>query len=566
MDQGIMDGGEAILQGFRDLGLEYVFSSPGSDWGSVWEAFARQKVSGTPGPTYLSCGHETLAVDLAFGYTLMTGRMQAVLLHAGVGMLQGSVGIHGARLNEIPMTILSGESITFGDQEGFDPGSQWYANHNNMGGLPRLVDPLVKWSHQASSVSNVYELVVRAGELAQMAPVGPTYLDVPIEVMMSKWPQPAKLRKVPPAPKLRPSDDDLERATRLLLDARNPVITAASAGRTREGYEALLALAESLAIPVLEGASADSNNFPKDHPLHQGFEGNALLKQADLVLVVRARTPWYRPNMGPVNAKVIVIDDSPLKLHMAYQNLQTDLFLAGDPVSTLELLARSVKAAGPKPDMVKERRARWAAEHERIASKLRAAETEARGKPGIHPVALASMLGEMLPENTIYVDETTMHGGINRQHVRNRGPQSFVAARSGLGQGIGVALGVKLARPQQPVTLMIGDGAFLYNPAVQAFGFARDQGLPLLVIVYNNHGYRAMRKNQLSYYPDGAGAKHKLFYGEPVNEFAYEELAKLFGGYGARVERLDELSGVLKQAAAATAEGRIAVVNVLLSD
>src|SRR5512142_1628367 len=99
MDQGILDGGEAILQGLRDLGIEYLFSSPGSDWGSIWEALARQKVSGTSGPQYLSCGHETLAVDLAIGYTLMTGRAQAVTLHAGVGMLQGSAGIHGARLN-----------------------------------------------------------------------------------------------------------------------------------------------------------------------------------------------------------------------------------------------------------------------------------------------------------------------------------------------------------------------------------------------------------------------------------------------------------------------------------
>ncbi len=568
MEQGVLDGGEAILQGLRDLGIEYLFSSPGSDWGSIWEALARQKLSGVAGPQYLSCGHETLAVDLAIGYTLMTGRAQAVTLHAGVGMLQGSAGIHGARLNEIPMMLLSGESISFGDQEGFDPGAQWYANHNNMGGLPRLIDPLVKWAHQAASPANLYELVVRAGELAQMPPLGPTYLDVTIEAMVAKWAQPAKLRKVPRAPKLRPSDSDIERAADMMLSARNPVITATSVGRTREGYEALVGLAELLAIPVVEGAHADSVNFPKDHPLHQGFEGNALLREADLAIAIRSRTPWYPANMGPLNGKVIIIDDTPLKQHMAYQNLQADLYLAGDVDTTLPLIIEALKAGTKKADSgaIAERRARWAAAHVRMEQKLRGAEAEAVTKPGIQAVELAAMLAQALPPDTVYVDETTVHGGINRRHVASRGPQSFIAARCGLGQGLGIALGVKLARKNQPVALLIGDGAFLYNPTVQAYGFARDQGLPFLAVIYNNHGYRAMRQNQLSYYPQGVGAKNKLFYGEPLNEFAYEELPKLFGGFGARVEDPAQLKSVLTEAGVALSRGKSAVVNVVLKD
>ena len=107
-----LDGGEAILEGFRNLGIDYIMSSPGSEWGSVWEALARQKVEAIPGPAYLSCWHETLAVDMAIGYTMATGRMQAVMLHAGVGLLQGSVGIHAAYIQNIPMVILSGEALT----------------------------------------------------------------------------------------------------------------------------------------------------------------------------------------------------------------------------------------------------------------------------------------------------------------------------------------------------------------------------------------------------------------------------------------------------------------------
>ncbi|MBC7017932.1 thiamine pyrophosphate-binding protein, partial [Salmonella enterica] len=87
-----------------------VVSSPGSEWPSFWEAMARQKRDGSPGPTYLDCGHETLAVTIAAGYTKFTGRMQAVLLHAGAGLLQGSMAVGAARAMEVPMVVMSGES------------------------------------------------------------------------------------------------------------------------------------------------------------------------------------------------------------------------------------------------------------------------------------------------------------------------------------------------------------------------------------------------------------------------------------------------------------------------
>ena len=65
------DGGEAILEAFRSLNVKYVISSPGSEWPSLWEALARQKHNGTPGPTYLDCGHETLAVAMTAGSHLV---------------------------------------------------------------------------------------------------------------------------------------------------------------------------------------------------------------------------------------------------------------------------------------------------------------------------------------------------------------------------------------------------------------------------------------------------------------------------------------------------------------
>ena len=229
------DGGDAILEALRNLDVDYIISSPGSEWPSVWEALARQKVNEEPGPTYINCWHETLAVAMASGYTRMTGRMQAVLLHAGVGVLQGSMGIHGAYQSEVPMLVCSGESSTYGEVAEMDPGPQWLRNLSIVGGPNRLVEPFTKWSSRVTDSSVLYETVARAGELAQRTPQGPAFLNVPIETMLEEWSPNRPLKHRPSAPTGHPDPRDVERVAELICKAESPVIVADSAGRTAAG-------------------------------------------------------------------------------------------------------------------------------------------------------------------------------------------------------------------------------------------------------------------------------------------------------------------------------------------
>jgi len=561
--KNVMDGGEAIIQAFRDLEMDYVMSSPGSEWGALWEAFARQDVNKTKGPTYLSCWHETLAVNLATGYTMATGRMQGVVLHAGVGVMQGSMGIHGARLWGAPMVVMSGESLTYGEQDGFDPGAQWIGSLSIPGGPNRLVEPMVKMTSQATSSSTLYEQIVRAGEMSQRAPVGPVYLNVPIETMLASWTPPDRFRKVPRAPKPRPSESDVERIAALLVKAKNPVIFTEGAGREIEGYKALVELAETLSIPVVEGAIAEVSNFPKNHALHQGFEVGPFMKTADLVLLVRCRVPWYPAKNRPAGT-VVMIDESPFKTHMVYQNFQADDYLEGYVPYTLQMLAEAVRAAKPDAAKAKENRGKWQAAHDKIQEGYKAAEQKSRKSGSIHAMTLCSAYADALPADTIYVDECTTHGALNKRFIDYKGTQSYFKVPSGLGQGLGTALGVKLGAKDRTVVSVIGDGAFLYNPVPQSLGIAKDADIPIVIVVYNNQGYRAMKQNHLSYYPDGAGKQHNIFYGETIHGPNYDELAAPFGGVGFKVDNASQLNGALKKAHAATKDGKTAIVNVAL--
>jgi len=565
-------GGEAIVQAFRQLGIEYVFSSPGSEWAPVWEAFASQEVEKRAGPAFLNCGHETLAVDLAIGYSAITGRMQAVMLHAGSGLLQGSMGINAARMTATPMVVLSGESLTYGDRADFDPGAQWYGLLGVVGGPQRLVEPLVKWGNQATSPETLYDMVIRAGEIALRTPAGPTYLNVPLETMLAPWAPRSNLRAVPYPPKPRPADADIDRVARMLAESASPLIVTDSAGREPEGYAALMELAELLAIPVIESPVATVSSFPKEHPLHQGFDIDPVLETADLVLLVRSRIPWYPPGASPKHARVVVLDEQPFKTWMVYQNLHGDDYLEGDVPSTLRLLSAVIRGSGTADagaaarSKIEARRAQLAASHRKMQDANRAAVAKARLASGLSALDVCATLAEVLPENATYLDETTMHRSLNVRHVGYRGPHSFFRVPSGLGQCLGFGLGIKLASPERTVVCLVGDGSLLYNPVLPALGFAREHKLPLLVIVFNNHGYRCMSANHRSFYPQGVAAKHDLFVGETLTGLDYAELAKPFGGVGFRVRSAKELRPALEQARDAVRDGRIAIVNAELQN
>ncbi|MGH8056758.1 MAG: thiamine pyrophosphate-dependent enzyme [Candidatus Entotheonellia bacterium] len=560
------DGGEAILDGFRRLGIDYIISSPGSEWPSVWDALARQQATGAQGPKYLNCWHESLAVAMALGYTSVTGRLQAVLLHTGVGLLQGSLAIHAANQGEVPLLVCSGESITYGENPAFDPGSQWFRGLSVVGGPHRLVEPVVKWGNQVSSPYTLHETVIRAGEMAQRVPKGPVYLDIPIEVMMAEWSPRRQRTHVPPPPKLQPTGEAIARVAELLAESRNPVILTETCARPGDAYSALLQLAELLSIPVVESGAPQVANFPKDHPLHLGFDAQPFLDQADLFLVIGNKAPWYPPSASPAKGTIVVIDENPLKRQMVYQTLQADHYLEGDVATTLRLLADALQGRGAhQAPGLGERRAHWEAEHHKLYDDYRAAAAAAANKKPVDPIWLCTALSEAMPRDAVYVEETIVHRPAILRHVAWNGPQSYFHPPSGLGLGLGMALGVKLAMPERPVVALMGDGSFLYNPIVQSLGASQEHQLPLLIVVFNNGGYASMKRMHQQFYPQGASVTSGIFPGVKIPGPNYARLVEPFGGYGERVEEPGALKAALQNALTAVNSGRMALLDVAVS-
>lgn len=564
------DGGEALLQACRDLGAEYIFSSAGSEWAPVWEALARHAEAGTSAPTYLDLTHEAVAVGMATGYAALTGRGQLVLLHAGAGLLQGANAVHGALLAGVPMVVCSGESAGYGDAAGPDPGSQWYRNLSIVGGPQAFAAPWTKWACAASDVSVLYGMLRRAGELAAQVPAGPVYVNTPVEVLLDRWEPSPAVRPAPPAARAVAADEDVEEAARLLAWARRPVIAVESAGRDPAAFAALVELADLLAIPVVEPQSAVCSSFPRTNPLHAGGELAPLAADADLVVLVGCRSPWYPPSAKPGQATVLVIDEMPHRPHMAYQVLTADHYVGGDLAAALGAISARLRADGASrsaPD-VQARRQELEAGYAEADGKRQAAERRAlsAGDGPVDPVAVAAALRDLLDGDAIVADETITHSRVLAQHLMADVPGRYRYVQGGLGQGLGVALGMKLAQGDALTVLTVGDGSWLYNPVLPGLMASGQYGLPVLVVVFNNRQYLSMNFNHLRAYPQGAAVRTGNFHGVDLSaQPDAAAVAAAAGAVGITVASTPELVPALTEAIAVVRGGRTAVVDVHLS-
>ncbi len=120
------------------------------------------------------------------------------------------------------------------------------------------------------------------------------------------------------------------------------------------------------------------------------------------------------------------------------------------------------------------------------------------------------------------------------------------------GTGLPTALGVKLARPDDVVVCVIGDGAFNYNPIPACLGLAQQYRVPVLVIICNNQGYVSQEWNLYKYFPSGYALRENNKYGrviEPTPDYA--ALAPAFGAHGECVTEPAQLAPAIERALAA---------------
>ncbi len=559
---------EAYLHLLADRGIDYFFGNAGTDFAPLIEAFAKGAALGHKLPKPVTAPHENVAVHMALGHALVSGRPQAVMVHVNVGTANALTGLLNARRARVPMLFTAGRTPIL--EEGMRGARSVFVHWSQeMYDQAGMVREAVKWDYELRLPEQLETVVDRALSISTNAPDGPVYLTLPREVLarrLESFTYRAGGVRQPSSMKLAASDAALDEAVRLIAAARQPLIVTTNVGRVPGGVEALAQFALQQAIPVVS-FNPSGVELPGGHPMHMGYDVKDWVAEADLILVAEALVPWVpretRPKPG---ATVIHIGQDPLYEQIPIRGFPCDLAIAASvDVAFGQLAQRLAAAPDNDPERVAQRRAELVERRAALLARREAAWLAAQGSGDITPIHISRAIDAMKGDALVFKES-----GLRLDHMQfdAPGPMFFSGAAGGLGWSLGAALGAKLAAPERMVISTVGDGSYMFGTPLAAHYVAAEQKLPVLFVVFNNGGWHAVRRSTRGMFKDGFAAATPEDQIEPLTDFGvdvrYDRMMETVGGHGELVEHPDDLPKALARAADIMAtEGRQVLLNVV---
>jgi thiamine pyrophosphate-dependent acetolactate synthase large subunit-like protein len=477
-----------------------------------------------------------------------------VVLHSNVGLMHGSMAIFNAWCDRVPMLILGATGPW--DAAKRRPWIDWIHTSSDQGALVR---DYTKWDNQPASVPAAYEALLRAVQIADTAPRGPTYVNLDAAL------QEAKVGPLPPLPDASrfaapeavfPSQELVQKAAQLLSTAKNPLILVGRVSRSEAGWKARIALAEKLQARVLTDIKTPAA-FPTDHPLHAAppstFTDGKVLKDADVILSLdwvdtagSLKAAW---GDAPVSAKVIRVSVD-AHIHrgwsMDYQGLPpSDVYMMCEPDVAVPLLLDAVRA---RPAAV--------------------ASTNPSPQPKDEAVsirAFARAFNELTEGMDVCISKLPL--GWNGAYRHFKHPMDYLGADGGggVGAGPGLTVGAALALKdtKRMVVGIMGDGDFLMG--VTAVWTAAHYKLPCLIIVANNRSFYNDELHQERVAKERGRPVENKWIGQRIDEpdidIAAMGRAQGAAGIGP-VKELSRLKPALADAIEYVKKGAVCVVDV----
>jgi acetolactate synthase-1/2/3 large subunit len=563
-----------FLEGLVDLGVDYIFANLGTDHVSLIEEMARWDKEGRKHPEMILCPHEVVAVHMAGGYALATGRAQAVLVHVDAGTANACMAIQNLFRYRLPVMLFAGRAphTLHGELTG---SRDTYVHFvQDPFDIASIVRPYVKWEYSLPSGIVVKEALARASAFAQSDPPGPVYMMLPRETLAEEWDD-VDMPDYPPARYGSVQSGGIEPArvdaiAEQLMAAKNPVALTAYLGRKPQAVAVLDRLARTCGIRVAEFNSIDLN-IPQDSPCFAGSDPLPLLETADLGLLLDSDVPFVPQYAKRANAiKWIQIDIDPLKADFPMWGFRTDMRAQGDCAIVLQQVLDAVEARADDAfrKRIAERVAGWNDMREAAARKRATAGANKGVSGALNPAFVFATLGGKLSQDDVILNEAIRNGPVLQEHITRTKPQSYVGlAGGGLGFSGGMALGLKLAQPKRRIVQVIGDGGFHFSSPDSVYAVAQQYQIPILTIVLDNGGWQAVKSAVQRVYPKGTAAETDQFHsrltsGRQGDRRDFSEVAKAFGAYGECVNEPDELASAIDRAFAALGDGKAAVLHV----
>ena len=518
-----MTGGEAVVGALEANGVDTLFGMPGVHNLAIYDALLDS------GIRHIVARHEQGAAFMAEGYARASGRVGVCLVTSGPALLNTATPLGSAWCDSVPVLALASQipSAAIGTEKGYI-----HECRDQLGCL----QPVTAWVARADSVAAIPAVVEEAFARMTRGRPRPVAVEVPCDVLDSSDEIPP--RDAPPMMEVPvPAAAQVERAAGMLRQARRPAILAGGGLITSGAATPLRRLAERLEAPVFT-TILGKGSLPEDHPLAAGScavhpAAREYLAGCDAVLAVGTRfTDEETVGFQMRLPGLIHLDIDPAELG---RNYEPEIGITGDAGAFLTALLDELGGAPPEPaNAISPRSAEVARLRHFILEDSRAVEPDG--------VALVEILRAALPRETVIVSDLTLAAYWCRRLLDVYEPRSYVYPWGfcTLGFGLPAGIGAKLARPEQPVVVIAGDGGFMFN--CQELAVAAQFGIEIVVLVFNNGGFGVMKPQQEQRY----GRTLAVDLANPD----FVMLARSFGLRGRRVDRLDELGPALTEALA----------------
>ncbi|WP_106380042.1 acetolactate synthase 2 catalytic subunit [Cronobacter sakazakii] len=509
-----MNGAQWVVHALRAQGVDTVFGYPGGAIMPVYDALY------DGGVEHLLCRHEQGAAMAAIGYARATGKTGVCIATSGPGATNLITGLADALLDSVPVVAITGQVAA--------PliGTDAFQEVDVLG----LSLACTKHSFLVTSLDELPEIMSQAFHLANSGRPGPVLIDIPKDIQLASGELEPWLSSVEDT--FAVPQAELEQARALLSQAEKPMLYVGGGVGMAQAVPALREFMAQTQIPcavTLKGLGAVEASYPwyvGMLGMHGTKAANLAVQECDLLIAVGARFDdrvTGKLNTFAPHAKVIHMDIDPAELNKLRQ---AHVGLQGDLNALLPALQCPMAIDAWRDRVVALRHDHdWRYDHP---------------GEGIFAPLLLKQLSDRKPVNSVVTTDVGQHQMWAAQHMRFSRPENFITS-SGLGTmgfGLPAAVGAQVARPDDTVICVTGDGSFMMN--IQELGTVKRKQLPLKIVLLDNQRLGMVRQWQ------------QLFFSERYSETNLSDnpdfltLASAFGIAGQRITRKDRVAAALE--------------------
>lgn len=526
-----INAGSAVVECLRAEKVRYAFGIIGSSYLEVLDAFYDP-----PDIDFISVRHELAATHMADAYARVTAGIGVCLAQGGPGVTNLVTGMAVAKHAFSPVLALGGATMTSHDQrDAFQEVDQL-----------SLLKPVSKAVLRIGRADRAAELTRHAIRTALSGQRGPVFVEMPRDLLSQEvdftHQSPDEYRSLVAS---GPDPEALQRAVALLRSAKKPLIIAGGGFKWSRGSKALIALIESLKVPLVT-SNANRDLVPNNHPLffgQLGPRGSSLAKElaqeADVIFALGTRlgftTGFFNYSFIGKSAKLIHCDIESREIGRLYP---VAIGIVGDAKMVAEACLAEIRKAEARHDLKAWHE--WAQERRRSWQEAREAAINEPSSP-IRTSRFFAELRRAVPRNVHVVTDAGYWGNAATDAFDHfECPTLFTPQEFGcLGFSFPAGLGIKFARPDAPVICVNGDGGFAMN--MQELETAIRCKLNPVVLVLNNFSWGIEKSYQKDFFQE-------RYVGANIGNPRFDKLAEAFGARGVRVERADQVGEVVREA------------------